>query len=659
MSDTNQPWDDFVPDFMPDLTSDSYSLSDSRSANSESMSPPDLMSQFQHPMLDPFVAVPSLQQSYQENQLAQRPLPQTDLPQSPPQTESHQDQPLVNDRPYHAKRPHKKSRNGCTNCKTRKVKCDEARPTCRSCRLRKQTCVYTAPPSATPSAGSSTSPVVSTRRPSSQSSRPPSDRMPSRNATTVLPMRAGSPSPRAALTSNLLADPVLGTFNADDDFNFLLGSLSDAGEYPDTAEETYDVTTPLIIKEPMFNPHPDVDHTDLRLLWFFSTQTASSFTLDYDNKFVSPSVEVMRSNVPRHAFGNQFLMDSIFALSAMHILNVEPTSTQVDWNRALYYRQKSFLGYRKAIEEAKPETFPALLANSLLLCALSSQTFRDPEGDDLYIIDWMIVWKGIGLIIDLISVPALIASGLDALFHRPAIDLERAATATPNHLLFMVSSIPAQDQDHADIATYYECLKHLGALYENLSRGVNAIMGLRIITFFTFVPKRFVELSRARRPRALIILAYYAMFLKLIPVVWWTVGIGQRSLKDILRHLGPEWQHLLRGPLMASQVDSPVDVARIILEDPTWVQPKRENISELERQVRALTWVDNAGRRMLMQPDRGRMVVREREDGPDLLPYFEDKPPEALARKFNVDFGEVNAVWERIVEEEDQLRPVR
>ncbi|KAK0673454.1 hypothetical protein QBC41DRAFT_311568 [Cercophora samala] len=46
------------------------------------------------------------------------------------------------EKPYHAKRPHKKSRTGCRNCKTRKVKCDEGKPSCRACTARNDRCVY-------------------------------------------------------------------------------------------------------------------------------------------------------------------------------------------------------------------------------------------------------------------------------------------------------------------------------------------------------------------------------------------------------------------------------------------------------------------------------------------------------------------------------------
>ncbi|KAF1957807.1 hypothetical protein CC80DRAFT_442739 [Byssothecium circinans] len=41
-----------------------------------------------------------------------------------------------------SKRPHRKSRGGCFTCKKKKVKCDEASPVCGYCALRKIDCVY-------------------------------------------------------------------------------------------------------------------------------------------------------------------------------------------------------------------------------------------------------------------------------------------------------------------------------------------------------------------------------------------------------------------------------------------------------------------------------------------------------------------------------------
>ncbi|GIJ91775.1 hypothetical protein Asppvi_010748 [Aspergillus pseudoviridinutans] len=54
-------------------------------------------------------------------------LPPPDRPESPP---------------YHARRPHKKSRTGCITCKRRRVKCDETRPLCRRCEKLGVSCIY-------------------------------------------------------------------------------------------------------------------------------------------------------------------------------------------------------------------------------------------------------------------------------------------------------------------------------------------------------------------------------------------------------------------------------------------------------------------------------------------------------------------------------------
>ncbi|KAL2816969.1 hypothetical protein BJX63DRAFT_132519 [Aspergillus granulosus] len=43
---------------------------------------------------------------------------------------------------YHARRAHKKSRNGCLVCKQRRVKCDERKPACRRCEQYGASCIY-------------------------------------------------------------------------------------------------------------------------------------------------------------------------------------------------------------------------------------------------------------------------------------------------------------------------------------------------------------------------------------------------------------------------------------------------------------------------------------------------------------------------------------
>ncbi|KAF4972811.1 hypothetical protein FSARC_711 [Fusarium sarcochroum] len=497
-----------------------------------------------------------------------------------PQSDSPEGSPPSSDRPYHSKRPHKKSRTGCRNCKARKVKCDEARPVCRSCRLRKAECVYPNPPAAS---SSNSNAIIATPRTSPASSELP-------------PTPQNAPSP--------------GTF-----------SLS-------SGDEPIEEIRPLTV-QPMFRPH-QMDGTDMKLLWFYTSSTSASFSVDEGPH--NPVNDILRNRLVQVAFETPFLMDSLFGLASLHMQSLDLNH---DSARALTYRARSFEGYRKAVEQSRPETYPALIANSLLLTALSSPNFRDESAKKLYIVDWMIVWKGIGLVIDLMGVETLFDSGLYGLFNRPPIDVEQATPHIPANLLMMINSIEPGDIDYSDVEVYYETLQFLGSLYQNLHDGFGPIMRLRIITWFTFVPRHFVQLARELRPRALIIIAYYAAFLKIPSDVWWVNGVGDRSLKDICEHLGPEWQEYLLVPHMARLVEDDLEIGRIMFEDPTW-SPRTPSSLRLDP-TSSVVLVDDTGRRVNWIPGEKKLVLMDgRGDAPTRAPVSK---AEAL-EKWNYGVGQ-------------------
>ncbi|KAK1986034.1 hypothetical protein LZ30DRAFT_328271 [Colletotrichum cereale] len=450
-------------------------------------------------------------------------------------TSSHTD-----DKPYHSKRPHKKSRTGCKNCKTRKVKCDESRPVCRNCMLRKADCVF---------------PGLSH---SHSEHRPRSPSNSSADAVPPARSRQGSYA------------------GSDDDYNA------------------------LVMREPLFIPAGDRDATDMKLLWFYTTNTFTSFATQAGR--VKRIDDILKIKIPGHAFESPFLMDCLLGTSALQLQHLKQ---DIEPSRVLRYRARAFEGYRKAIEEGKPETFPALIATSLLLTALSSQMFREEGTKDLYIIDWMVVWRGIGLMIDMATPQAFWESGIAELFMRPPIDLDEAAKHIPNDLLFMISSIQPGDPDYEDVPTYYDTLKYLGSLYAELANGFSPIMTLRVVTWFTFIPKGFVELGREKRPRALVILAHYLMFMKAARSLWWIEGIGDREIAGIVRYLGESWSEELAAPRLCLLLDDQTDIARLILADPDWESPiDYINARRQDPRTEMLTWIDDSGKRYRSMPQR-------------------------------------------------------
>ena len=376
-------------------------------------------------------------------------------------------------------------------------------------------------------------------------------------------------------------------------------------------------TSSAILSQPLFRP-PNLESVDMKLLWFYTTATAKSFSVDAGGP--NDVDDILKVRMVQIAFDTPFLMDSLFALSCLHLQSLDQ---DCESNRALAYRARSYEGYRRAVEQADPKTFPALIANSLLLTALSSANFRDKHAKDLYIIDWMVVWRGIGLMIDLMGIETLLRSGMAQLFYRAPLDLDESASSIPNHLLFMVSSIKPDDIDYPDVQAYYETLKYLGSLFLHLREGTNPIMNLRIITWFTFIPREFAKLARERRPRALIILAHYAAFTKIPQSVWWLQGVGDRTLSDICNRLGPAWQHLLLMPQMVRHVEGEIPVARILLEDNDWMPPVR---SPWWNSTLPATWVDDAGRPLRWDEDLKRTVLANPTKDGNNEPLSNDEP---------------------------------
>ncbi|KAM0328471.1 hypothetical protein ACHAQA_004878 [Verticillium albo-atrum] len=467
---------------------------------------------------------------------------------SPDSDLDHQLQRAADDiaKPYHSKRPHKKSRSGCKTCKTRKVKCDESRPACRNCILRKVECLYPVTPASAKSAASQR--IITPRTPVSE--------------------------PSTSLVTS-----------------------------PEPSQQSWE---PNVIIEPLFIPAGQHDALDMKLLWFYTTNTFSSFLTPRSR--VERVNEILRVRIPSFAFENRFLMDCLLGLSALQLQNLNQS---VDPSRVLYYRSRAFEGYRKAIEKGDVKTFPALIACSLLLVALSSQMFREETTKTLHILDWMVVWRGIGLMIKLASPRKLWEAGLAELFFRPPIDLNSSSLHIPNNLLFMVSSITKEDPEWEDVETYYQSLQYLGSLYKEMRQGLSSILNIRAMTWFTFVPPNFVELAKQRRPRALIIIAHYAMFVKVVDTIWWLRDIGDTTIRDIIQYLGDDWEDLLATPRAALGQDTPVETAKVILNDPVWVPPETDQKlcpEEASRLPLVLSLVSQRGKLMRYDKETGQHI---------------------------------------------------
>jgi len=165
--------------------------------------------------------------------------------------------------------------------------------------------------------------------------------------------------------------------------------------------------------------------------------------------------------------------------------------------------------------------------------------------------------------------------GLAELFFRHEVDLNGAAFHIPKTLLTMVGAIGIGDPEYSHDKAYYDTLRYLGSLYAGLLRDEpGPRMSLRVMTWLTFVPDQFIELGRQYRPRALVILAYYSMFLTTVRDIWWIQGIGDCAIRDILKYLTDDaWSANLALRRSALSLDCGLNVAKLLLDDLNWEPP--------------------------------------------------------------------------------------
>lgn len=307
------------------------------------------------------------------------------------------------------------------------------------------------------------------------------------------------------------------------------------------------------------------------LILFFRQHTCHSFSIPLGTE--GPSSRILRDISIQASYLVPFFRSSIIAMAAMHM---ESLNMGISPHIAYVARERSYTGYREAINQANSSKFPSLIVNSLMLTAISSFHFRDCRYPELYILDWMNVWRGIGIMMDFGSRQTVTDRGLEPLFERPVMDQNSSGEGIPLQLKYMKLGIGARsDPDTGDRDVYTETLNKLGVLFRNLKQGLTDTMCRQIVTWLTMIPSRFIEIARQKRPRALIILAYYAAFLKLLQGAWWLAGVGDRIIFDVVKELDVQWQVYLHMPRLAKKADGNIAVGRAILNSHTWLPDPR------------------------------------------------------------------------------------
>jgi hypothetical protein len=325
------------------------------------------------------------------------------------------------------------------------------------------------------------------------------------------------------------------------------------------------LTTQLII--PPWTPPPTLvtssgglSLTDMRLLHHWSTMTCNTLAVG------EAANKTLQMVVPQLAFENDFLLNGILGIASLDLERLNPHSQDMQ-KQTTIYRGRAIADFRRALERIEPGTrnYEAALIMSILLVVLYSPNPPTDE-DELIILKWLIFYRGLSVVINMSSFPNIVMAGSVGPFFRRELTELKIGPVVPKILVRMLQEIDMMDPDFLMLEHYCKVLDALGILYASLKQdGLGPELYIRIVSWCSYVKGEFTDCATQKRPRAIIIMAHYLVFIKVIKGLWWLEGIPDRDIGRIVKFLDPKWLLYLEVPLQASMMTDKDEIAALLL----------------------------------------------------------------------------------------------
>jgi hypothetical protein len=392
------------------------------------------------------------------------------------------------------RRPHNKSRNGCNQCKGRRVKCDEAVPRCTACISRDEECQY--------------SRLAARHNRSGANS----------NSNTLSPVSGGPP------TASI--HPAAGTPRSSTDMNQDLGLSCNISNAP-------------------FSPATRL--RELELMHHWCTKTCHSFT--------TKCASILQGYAVEEALKHEYLMESILALTSLHIASElqDPVSAAPYVSAALRYQNNTIALLHMVLQNITPSNCNAVFASSLLMmaCTIVSPLLPTREDDEptlptkslLLLFDYV---KGIESIVG-VSRQWLEGGPFGVLFspQREAEPLREDRTMPPVRLLRNLNDATTGMTNSPLHEVYERAIAQLEACFiidQNMA-----------VSWLVLAGTEFMDELRKGEPMAQIIFMYWGVLVGQLDQMWWAKYSGNRLVKELcvnLLGLGKEWTEAARWAMV-------------------------------------------------------------------------------------------------------------
>ncbi|KAF6802713.1 C6 zinc finger protein [Colletotrichum sojae] len=429
------------------------------------------------------------------------------------------------------RRSHKKSRNGCQNCKRRKVKCDEIKPECGNCVRFSMHCDFAPPPATANPAHSPTAsspPATPAPIPTPKKRGRPRkvwdalQNLPTPTASDPDSAQTPQATPAAVVTSSSAVPPVV---------------------YVERAAPT------------VLNPD------DLELLHHYMCHT--SITLG--------EARVWREHVPRLGFQHHYVMHMVLAISAQHLARLRPSQAAHYEALAERHSSSALPAVTGIIPSLNRDNCQALYHTTVLVC-LSTFARRPSPGHLLLVaedgeVPWWALLRGVRFVVKTMGIQSIIAGWSD-----DGISFEHTWThcpplPSPVHkavrwerrfvdLADLVATSPEHDRD-----MYTTILESLKGCFEMTfgteAEPVEHVQGKFevVMRWLYSMDDAFVDRLRENHVLPLVLLAHFNVLVQTLEHFWFMHGWSEHLMEGVYQKLDSQYSPWLQWP--AEQIKRP------------------------------------------------------------------------------------------------------
>ncbi|KAL6232791.1 hypothetical protein BDW75DRAFT_216800, partial [Aspergillus navahoensis] len=391
------------------------------------------------------------------------------------------------------RRSHKKSRDGCVECKQRHVKCDERRPRCILCSMSSRECSFAseAPTPTKPSPAPLGSPTLSSRR-EAQSETQGS----SRTQEIEEPINLQHTELLIHLTSSQATD----VFSLGDDLEPYHATVSRA--------LSIGLTSPYLLYQLLaFSArhlaylHPDKKAYHLHQAISLQTRALSLFNAEKVQVTASSCVAICLFSV---VLGHHLLADTLTLALAPSVPAPGRGGGGLD---AFLERYIQCLETHRGVYTVAMSGWSLLMETELAPVLSRSRAFtsQEPKGNECQRLQVLVISS---------------------------------------------ASLRQEDKEAC-----LRAIRYLQLGFDALSPGEDDNIRYQMLFLWNvLVPPGFGGLLATKRAEALVILAYYALLLHHGQHIWQVGRAGQHILRTIEEYLGPDWDDWLEYPRVGMRV---------------------------------------------------------------------------------------------------------